>query len=430
MLGLPIMGGMLSQSLLNLVDAAMVGSLGQAALAGVGLGGYVNFMAIALVMGLGVGVQATVARRRGQGLVDQSAEPLNNGLLIAALIALPLSLLCWFNAEAILAQLSDDPEVTAIGADYFRWRALAIIAVGCNFAFRGYWNGIRQTGRYLQILVAMHIFNVVISYGLIFGRFGLPEMGAEGSGLGTTLAMFLGTALYFTLTWFRGRRQGFLRRLPPLAELRLMLRLSLPNSLQQLFFATGVTVLFWIIGQIGTAELAVAHILINLALLLILPGVGMGMAATTLVSHSLGAGQPQDAYRWGWDVVKVAALMLFLLGLPFWLMPQLVLQIFTQDPELLALGQWPLRITGLGMTLDATALVLTQALLGAGASRMVMGVNLGSQWLIFLPCAYLIGPVLGGGLLAVWLLQSLYRVMASVIFAILWRRKHWADIRL
>ncbi len=430
MLGLPIMGGMLSQSLLNLVDAAMVGSLGQAALAGVGLGGYVNFMAIALVMGLGVGVQATVARRRGQGLVDQSAEPLNNGLLIAALIALPLSLLCWFNAEAILAQLSDDPEVTAIGADYFRWRALAIIAVGCNFAFRGYWNGIRQTGRYLQILVVMHIFNVVISYGLIFGRFGLPEMGAEGSGLGTTLAMFLGTALYFTLTWVRGRRQGFLRRLPPLAELRLMLRLSLPNSLQQLFFATGVTVLFWIIGQIGTAELAVAHILINLALLLILPGVGMGMAATTLVSHSLGAGQPQDAYRWGWDVVKVAALMLFLLGLPFWLMPQLVLQIFTQDPELLALGQWPLRITGLGMTLDATALVLTQALLGAGASRMVMGVNLGSQWLIFLPCAYLIGPVLGGGLLAVWLLQSLYRVMASVIFAILWRRKHWADIRL
>lgn len=430
MLGLPIMGGMLSQSLLNLVDAAMVGSLGQAALAGVGLGGYVNFMAIALVMGLGVGVQATVARRRGQGLVDQSAEPLNNGLLIAALIALPLSLLCWFNAEAILALLSDDPEVTAIGADYFRWRTLAIIAVGCNFAFRGYWNGIRQTGRYLQILVVMHIFNVVISYGLIFGRFGLPEMGAEGSGLGTTLAMFLGTALYFTLTWFRGRRQGFLRRLPPLAELRLMLRLSLPNSLQQLFFATGVTVLFWIIGQIGTAELAVAHILINLALLLILPGVGMGMAATTLVSHSLGAGQPQDAYRWGWDVVKVAALMLFLLGLPFWLMPQLVLQIFTQDPELLALGQWPLRITGLGMTLDATALVLTQALLGAGASRMVMGVNLGSQWLIFLPCAYLIGPVLGGGLLAVWLLQSLYRVMASVIFAILWRRKHWADIRL
>lgn len=429
LLGLPIMGGMLSQSLLNLIDAAMVGSLGQAALAGVGLGGYANFMTIALVLGLGVGVQATVARRRGEGQIDLLAKPLNSGLLIAAIIALPLSLLCWFNAERIISLLTDDPEVRAIGSDYLRWRTLAIIAVGFNFAFRGYWNGIRRTGMYLQILVIMHVFNIIISYGLIFGRFGLPEMGAEGSGLGTTLAMFLGSFLYFLLSWREGRQQGFLRSLPSSTELRAMLRLSLPNSLQQLFFAAGVTVLIWIIGQIGTAEVAVAHILINLALLLILPGVGLGMAATTLVSHSLGEDQPQEAYRWGWDVVKVAALLLFVLGMPFWLAPQLILQIFTQDPELLALGEWPLRITGLGMTLDATALVLTQALLGAGASRTVMGVNLGSQWLLFLPCAYLLGPVWGGGLLTVWLLQSLYRVIASVIFAILWQRKHWAEIR-
>ena len=429
LLGLPIMGGMLSQSLLNLIDAAMVGSLGQAALAGVGLGGYANFMAIALVLGLGVGVQATVARRRGEGRTAELAHPLNNGLLIAALIALPLSLLCWLNAEPIIALLTEDPDVRAIGADYFRWRTLAIVAVGFNFAFRGYWNGIRRTGMYLQILVVMHVFNVIISYGLIFGRFGLPEMGAEGSGLGTTLAMFLGSIMYFLLSWRQGREQGFLRSRPRLRDLRRLLRLSLPNSLQQLFFAAGFTVLIWIISHIGTAELAVAHVLINLALLLILPGVGLGMAATTLVSHSLGEGKPDEAYRWGWDVVKVAALLLFLLGLPFWLAPQPILQLFTQDSQLLALGSWPLRITGLGMTLDATALVLTQALLGAGASRTVMGVNLGSQWLLFLPCAYLLGPVLGGGLLTVWLLQSLYRTLASAIFAILWKRKRWTGIR-
>ncbi|SES09415.1 MATE family efflux transporter [Halopseudomonas bauzanensis] len=430
LLGLPIVGGMLSQSVLNLVDAAMVGSLGEAALAGVGLGGYANFVIIALVMGLGVGVQATVARRRGEGRNEQLAAPLNHGLFIAALLSLPLMLLCWFNAEHIIGLLSDDGDVIAIGSDYFQWRTLAVIAVGWNFAYRGYWNGIRQTGRYLQILVAMHVFNVVISYGLIFGHFGLPEMGAAGSGLGTSIAMFLGTGMYFLLTWHTGRRHGFMRSLPSLTDIRFMLRLSVPNSLQQFFFATGVTALFWIIGQIGTAELAIAHVLVNLALLLILPGVGLGMAATTLVSHSLGEQQPQEAYRWGWDVVRVAVVTLFIMGLPFWLVPELILQAFTRDPELLTLGIWPLRITGLGMTLDAIALVLTQALLGAGASRTVMSVNLGSQWLIFLPCAYLAGPILGGGLLAVWLLQSLYRVMTSVIFAIMWERKHWADIQI
>lgn len=429
-LGLPIMGGMLSQSLLNLVDAAMVGSLGKEALAGVGLGSYVNFMAIALIMGLGAGVQAMVARRRGEGAQAQIAQPLNEGLLIALLAAIPLTLIGWFNAERIISFLSEDAAVVRLGSDYFQWRSLAIVAVGFNFAFRGYWNGIRQTGLYLQILILMHLANVAISYTLIFGRFGMPEMGAEGSGLGTCIAMFIGCALYFLLTFLRGREHGFLRSRPRGKGLRSMLRLSVPNSLQQFFFATGITTLFWIIAQIGTAELAIAHILINLALLLILPGVGLGMAATTLVSHSLGADKADDAYRWGWDVVRVAVLTLFVMGLPFWLMPELILHLFTQDAELVQLGIWPLRITGLGMTLDATALVLTQALLGAGASRTVMLVNLGSQWLVFLPLAYLAGPVLGGSLLLVWLMQSGYRALTSIVFALMWRRRHWAEIRI
>tara|TARA_B100001059_G_scaffold91645_1_gene90542 strand:- start:7327 stop:8661 length:1335 start_codon:yes stop_codon:yes gene_type:complete len=429
-LGLPIMGGMLSQSVLNLVDAAMVGSLGSQALAGVGLGSYANFMAVALVMGLGAGVQAMVARRKGEGNTDLIAGPLNEGLLIALLIALPLTLLCWTQANNIIHLLADDPAVVGIGASYFQWRTLAIVAVGFNFAFRGYWNGIHRSGMYLQILIVMHLANVFISYGLIFGRFGMPELGAEGSGLGTAIAMLFGAALYFLVTWHAGREHGFLRARPRWKGIRAMLRLATPNSLQQFFFASGITMLFWIIAQIGTDELAVAHVLINLALFLILPGVGLGMAATTLVSHSLGARKPDDAYRWGWDVVRVAIVSLFLMGIPFWLAPHLVLSIFTQDLQLIALGEWPLRITGIGMSLDATALVLTQALLGAGASRTVMSVNLGSQWLLFLPCAYVIGPLLGGGLLAVWLLQTLYRCMTSIIFAIMWRRRGWVNIRV
>jgi putative MATE family efflux protein len=329
-----------------------------------------------------------------------------------------------------MAFLTDDTAVQEIGTGYFQWRTLAIVAVGANFAFRGYWNGIRRTGMYLQILIIMHLLNVLISYGLIFGRFGLPELGAAGSGLGTCIALFIGTAMYVTMTWRSGRSHGFLGTRPRSREIRAMLRLSVPNSLQQFFFATGITTLFWIVAQIGTSELAIAHVLVNLSLFLILPGVGLGMAATTLVSHSLGDQKPDEAYRWGWDVARVAVCVLFVMGMPFWLAPQLVLGLFTQDPELLALGEWPLRVTGIGMTLDATALVLTQALLGAGASRTVMAVNLGSQWLVFLPCAYLAGPVLGGGLLTIWILQSCYRASTSVIFALVWRRRRWADIRI
>lgn len=429
-LGLPIIGGMLSQSLINLIDAAMVGHLGEKALAGVGLGSYANFVAVSLVMGLGSAVQALVARRRGEGRAEQEATPLNAGLLLALLVGLPLSIGCWLAAAQIIGLLTQDPEVAGIARDYFQWRVLAVAAVGLNFSFRGFWNGSHRSGMYLRILLGMHLFNAALSYCLIHGLLGLPRMGAEGSGLGTCIALYLGSLVYLVQTWRVARRGGFLRERPQPIEFRVLLRLALPNSLQQFLFATGITLLFWIIAQIGSAELAVAHVLINLTLLLILPAIGLGMAATTLVSHSLGAGDVDAAQRWGWEVVRIAALGLVLLGVPFWLFPAAILGLFVNDPALIELGIWPLRLTGLGMVLDSGSLVLTQALLGAGASRTVMAVSLGNQWLLFLPLAYLIGPVLGYGLLAIWALYMLQRGFASLLFALMWHKRDWARIEL
>jgi len=429
-LGLPIIGGMLSQSLINLVDAAMVGHLGETALAGVGIGSYANFMVIALVMGLGSGVQALVARRRGEGRLHDCAAPLNAGLLVALLAGLPLGLLGWLLAPGIIHALSEDAAVAAIGEGYFQWRVLAVAAVGLNFAFRGFWNGSHRSGLYLRILLGMHLFNAALSYCLIHGLLGLPAMGAEGSGLGTCIALWVGSLVYASQTWRVARGQGFLQRRPDAMQLRVLLRLSLPNSLQQFLFATGITLLFWIIAQVGTAELAVAHVLVNLALLLILPAIGLGMAATTLVGHSLGAGDVEAAHRWGWEVVRVAALGLLLLGMPFWLFPAGILGLFVSDPQLIGLGIWPLRLTGAGMVLDAGALVLGQAMLGAGASRSVMLVTLGNQWLVVLPLTYLLGPVLGYGLLAIWSLYILQRGLASLLFALMWQRRGWARIAL
>lgn len=429
-LGLPIIGGMLSQSLINLVDAAMVGHLGETALAGVGIGSYANFMVIALVMGLGSGVQALVARRRGEGRLAEVASPLNAGLLLALLVGLPLGLLCWWAAPWIIDLLADDPAVAAIGQDYFQWRVLAVAAVGLNFAFRGFWNGSHRSGMYMRILLGMHLFNAALSYCLIHGRLGLPALGAEGSGLGTCIALWLGSLVYAVQTWRVARGGGFLRQRPPAMELRVLLRLALPNSLHQFLFATGITILFWIIAQIGTAELAVAHVLINLTLLLILPAIGLGMAATTLVSHSLGEGDVEAAHRWGWEVVRIAAFGLALLGVPFWLYPEAILGLFVTDPALIELGTLPLRLTGLGMVLDAGTLVLTQALLGAGASRTVMAISLGNQWLVLLPLTYLLGPVLGYGLLAIWSLYILQRGLVSAVFGLMWQRRAWARIQL
>src|SRR5690606_10152230 len=403
-LALPIMAAMASQSLLNLVDAAMVGSLGDAALAAVGIGGYANFMAISLVLGLGAGVQAVVARRKGEDASDVYAVPLNAGLLLGLGISIPILLFFLLFAGDLVNFLNTDQAVRELAEPYLLARIGGVFAVAMNFSYRGYWNGINRSGVYLRTLVTVHVVNVILSYGLIYGAFGLPELGSTGAGIGTTVALYAGSLLYLLQTWREGRVHGFMRERPTRATLTSILRISAPNSLQQLLFSAGLTVLFWIIGRIGTAEVAVSHVLITLVLFLILPAIGLGLSATSLVGQALGRRDAEDAYRWGWDVTRLAILLLGLMAMPMWLVPDLILGIFLHDPALIELGRLPLMITGVAICLDGIAIVFTQALLGAGAARSVMLVTLCVQWFFFLPLAYIIGPVLGAGLLGVWIL--------------------------
>jgi len=429
-LALPIVGGMMSQTVLNLVDTAMVGFLGRDALAGVGTASFAAFMATALVMGLSSGVQAMSARRIGEGRADEAAVPLTGGLILALLIGLPVTIAVLAFSSTLLTLINDDPGVVEAGLPYFDARLLGVVATGMNFAFRGYWAGISQSRRYLYTLLIIQVANAAISYVLIFGKFGFPELGTEGAGLGTTISLFLGTAIYFVLAWKDARKSGFLSRIPHRDTMFTMLRLGVPAAVQEFLFAAGFTAFFWIVGRMGTAEVAASNVLINLALVAVLPAVGLGMAALTLVGEGLGRNDPDEASRWAWDVVKVAVVSLGVLGLPALVAPDLVLAGFIHEAEVIAVARAPLRLMGAGIAIDGIGLVLLHALLGAGAARQVMVVAVGSQWLVGLPLAWLAGPYLGFGMLAVWAAQLAYRTLQAVVFVALWRRRGWTRIKV
>jgi putative MATE family efflux protein len=429
-LALPIIGGMASQNVLNLVDTAMVGFLGAPSLAAVGMGSFANFMAVAFIMGLSAGVQAIASRRLGEGRRDQTASGLNAGLLIALLVAVPWSLILIFFADRLYPFLIDDPEVVAIGVPYFRARLAGMVAIGMNFAFRGFWNGIGQSRRYLQTLVIMHACNLLLNWILIFGHFGFPALGAMGAGIGTTISTFFGTAIYIVLALRHAKGTGFLRRIGDRKTMGTLLRLSIPAGTQSFFFATGMTVFFWIIGRIGTAELAASNVLVQLLLVAILPGVGFGLAAASLVGQALGRGDREDAVTWGWDVSRLAMVMVGTGALVGVIAPDLLLGIFLHEEQTIELARFPLRLLGATMVVETLGSVLMNALLGAGASKKVMLVSVTLQWGLFLPVAFLIGPVLGYGMSAVWAAQVGYRCLQGLIFAAIWRRRQWTSLEV
>jgi MATE family multidrug resistance protein len=428
LLALPIIGGMVSQNVLNLVDTAMVGTLGDAALAAVGIGGFANFMFCALVLGVSTGVQVMSARRKGEGRYSDLALPLNAGLLLVVVGAPLISVGLYRAIPDLFPLFNSDPEVIEQGVPYLRARTLAIVFVGCNFAFRGFWNAIDLSRLYMGTLIAMHMVNIFLNWVLIFGNLGAPALGVEGAGIASALSTVCGLSIYLWLGFRHARTAGFLQRLPPRAEVARLVKLALPTGIQQLFFSTGFLVLFWIIGIVGTRELAAASVLINVMLVALLPGLGLGLAASTLVGQALGRQQPDDAARWGWDVVKVGAVLMGLLGAPLVIWPDLILGVFIHDPATLDVARLPARFMGASMALEGVGMVLMHSLLGAGDARRVMLVAVGVQWLVFLPLAYLIGPVIGLGLTAIWILQASYRMLQSGIFVLFWTRRRWAHI--
>src|SRR5690606_32613901 len=136
-------------------------------------------------------------------------------------------------------------------------------------------------------------------------------------------------------------------------------------------------------GRDATSEVAAANVVINVTLVALLPGLGLGIASASLVGQALGRRDPEDARRWAWDVVRVAAVVMSLLGLPMLALPDLVLAPFLHDPDTLALARGPLRLVGAMIVVDSVGMVLGNSLMGAGATRTVMVVSVLTQWVFF-----------------------------------------------
>lgn len=442
---LPVMGGMASQNVLNLADSVMVGRLGTACVASVGIASTLNFQCQAALQGISSGVQAMSARRIGEGRAEIAAVPLNAALVACVCLGVPMAAAAFAAAPYVVPRLTSDPAVVAAAVPYLRARLLAVPAVGVNFAFRGFWNATQQPQIYMNTLLVMHLVNVALSLLLIFGfkgvnlapfgfaqnAFAVPALGVVGAGVGTTVSVWVGTALYLRMGFSRAKRMGFARERPSVADLKTLLGQAAPTSVTNLLFATGMTVMYWIVGRLGTAETAAVNVLINLMLTLVLPCMGMGLAAGALSGRALGRGDVEDAAQWPWDVAKLTAAMMFGVGMIAVLIPETLLRCFLTNQEAVAKAVLPLRFTGVTVAFDALSVTMQNALLGVGDAKKVAAISIGTQWFLFLPLAYLgVTRFPGFDLNWLWGLYVAQRVGQGFLYARIWERGGWKDIKV
>lgn len=419
----------LSTNLMTFVDTLMVGQLGDAALGGVGIGGQLFFLLLSIALGLTAGVQAMVARRVGEERLGLTGKVLNAGILLGLIVGLFLMALGYLLTPIVFGVINDDPLVIEQGLTYLFTRLPSLLLMSLTLTFRSYWVGVSLAKWSMVSIITLSVANVLFNYMLIFGNFGAPRMEVAGAGLGSTLAVMVGLLVNVGFALKFALKNGFLQGLPETKHIKTIVKVAYPESIRQTLFSVGVVLLYVLVGQIGTKELAAFHVVISICLIAYMPHIGIGGAATTLVGEALGRKDAQDAKAWGWQVSNVGLIMLTGLGLAVALFPQAILGLFFVDESTLTLAIIPLQLAVFAHMLDGYGKILGAALVGAGATKIAMQLTLLPQYLVLLSLLT-ISVLLGYGLSEAMAIFLGSTAISALLFAYVWQREKWSSIEL
>lgn len=403
-LALPAMGEQLLSMMVGIVDTFLVGHLGAAPLAAVGLANQWVFMATMLFGAIATGATALIARFIGARKPEQANEVLRQAILLGAFIGIVSTILGLGLAQPAVTLLGAEEDVIGLGTSYLQVVSSIFFFSTLMFIGNAGLRGAGDTRTPLYVMLVVNVFNIVVAWTAINGPFGLPKLGVVGSALGAATGRLVGGALVIAIL-LKGRA-GIQLKLDgmrlDLDLIRRILRIGLPSGLEQFLFRSGHMAFARILAELGTVAYAANQVAMNGWSLSFMPGFGFALAATTLVGQSLGAKDPDGAQQRGYAAYRMGAALMAVVGLAFLLFPAQIVGFFTDDSQIVAIGTMPLRMVGLIQPLLAANMIFAGALRGAGDTRWPMIVTGGSIWLMRLPLAYLFALVFGWGLLGAW----------------------------
>ncbi|HEU4335586.1 MAG TPA: MATE family efflux transporter [Candidatus Eisenbacteria bacterium] len=427
----PVVLQNLFRTFMIIVDTAMVGRLGTSALASMSVIGPIGYSIIAILMALGVGTIATVARAHGEGdpvkRDREAATSVLAALVSGLLLVVPAVLLV-----PRLVSLFEVPGETVIShhaRQYLFFFSMAIPGLLLENAASAILRGSGDTRTPMLIAVGANVLNVFGNYALIFGHFGAPRMEVAGSGLSTAICYTLQGLVATAVIFWPGRRHRLTLasfRVVTRASIARLARVTGPALVEPILLQSGFLIFSKAVTSLGSAPAAAHRAAVTVESLSYMPGYGFSIACSALVGQYLGAGRPDRAAIAVRESVFLAAVLMSLIGVMFFTIPGTLLSLFIpSDPEAVRLGVACLVIAAFEQPLMGAAMSYAGALRGAGETRSPMIVGALSVWLVRVPLAWFLAYGLGLGLNGLWLTMIADWSVRAGAFAYIVRKGKW-----
>ncbi len=424
-LGLPIVVGQLGTIVLGFADTIMVGHHSMAELAAASFVNTLLTLFIVFALGFSYGLTPIVGQLFGRGETGRIGTVVRNGLvanvMLAAIIEVVLMVI-----YANIDRLGQPEELLPLMRPYWLVSAASMPFVCVFNCFKQFYDGIGHTKMSMYVLISGNVLNIVGNYLLIYGAFGLPELGLLGAGLATLLSrVFMCLALvaaFFALRRYEIHRRSFLSGSVNRADFRHVNAIAWPVALQMGMETAAFSLTAILVGWIGTTALAAHQVMLTLAQLFYMVYYGMAAAVSVRVSYFLGqrdlraAGDTANA---GFHLILLTAIVF---AMPIFALRNQIGYLFTDAADVCQLVGQIIPVLIVYQFGDGLQCTFSNALRGMASVKPLIWIAFFSYFIVSLPLSWLLGIRLSLGLIGVWMAFPVCLMCAGVLYLAFFRR--------
>jgi MATE family multidrug resistance protein len=402
-LAVPVVVVQLGVMTMGAVDVIMVGHYSALDLAATALGNLYVFGTVVFGFGLIMAIDPIVSQAVGAGDTEGAARGVQRGILVAALVTLPMCLFM-LPAEAILGLLGQPAETVPLAAAYVRASMFGVLPLVLFVALRQSLQAMRLLRPIVVTIVGANVLNAALVWVCVFGLYGAPTRGTVGAAVATAIARWAMTLGLLLIAWRHLRpylvplRRSVLEW-PPLWR---TLRLGAPIGTQYMLEYGVFALVALLMGWLGTVQMAAHQVAINIASLTFMVPLGVSSAASVLVGQAVGRGDSDSARRAAGAAIAVGFAFMALSAVVMLVMPGPLARGYSADAAVVAAAMVLLPIAGFFQVFDGLQVVSIGILRGTGDTRTPMIVNVLGFWLVGLPVSLWLGFSLGLGARGLW----------------------------
>ncbi|HAV76005.1 MAG TPA: MATE family efflux transporter [Anaerolineae bacterium] len=397
-IAVPIIVQQFMFSALNMLGVLLVGQKGDNAVAAVGLAGQIAFILNLVHFGIISGAAMFTAQFWGRRDIPNLRRVLGLCLMLAMSASLVFFSLSQIFPRQILEIYSKDNAVITLGTEYIRTFSWTFVFFAITFSYALV---MRSTGNVkTPTLVSVFALGIstFLSYALIFGKFGLPELGIQGAAVAAVVARVIECITLLTII--------YTRQSPVAASLRELtdfdtkffakvIKPVLPVILNELFWALGITTYNIIYGRIGTASFAAMSIVATIEQIAFVLFIGIANGTSVLVGNRIGAGNEDEAFRYAGRSLGLGILGGIFMGIFLQIVKAPVLSLYNVSPEVIQNAGNIINVVTVFMWVRINNMTIVIGVLRAGGdTRFSLLLDGFIIWIVGVPMAYIAAFVL------------------------------------